>query len=102
MKQSFGGLKPAESEQVWIRSLQALEMMKQGLMLKQPQQRILAAAADKPDSCFRISGPGYTLRLSEEDFLELYGDTDFICLDDEGEIDDQKDEDYYRWRSLKQ
>ena len=43
---------------------------------------------------------GYKAKMSQEDFIELYGYSSFNLVEEEYEsIDVKRDEEYYRWRS---
>ena len=46
-----------------------------------------------------ISTSQYTMRLSEQDFLELYNREYFVPYISKEEINDKKDEAYYTWRA---
>lgn len=49
-----------------------------------------------------ISSTQYTLRLSEQDFMELYSQEYFVPYKSKEEINDKKDEAYYAWRATHQ
>lgn len=49
-----------------------------------------------------ISTAQYTLRLSEQDFIELYNKEYFVPYKSKEEINDKKDEAYYAWRAVHQ
>jgi hypothetical protein len=46
--------------------------------------------------------PNFTTRLSQADFLELYGNETFVLVEASEGIDEKKDDAYYAWRALHQ
>ena len=68
----------------------ALEAMKQGSVMTNGK----ALFAHRNGKVW-ITGRGWTLRSPVEDFLELYGDDDFIEHVNMVSVDEESDEQYY-------
>ncbi|UNT93370.1 hypothetical protein [Allobaculum sp. Allo2] len=71
---------------------------------RRPYARLFQSApsGSKNGDTIAISAPGYTLRLRTEDFVSLYGHLECAVLNEKEGIDEQKDEEYYAWRRIKQ
>ncbi len=80
-------------------SAAVLRALKEGRILRFVDLPVLARF-EKP--LYYVSGPNFTLRLNEEDFLELYGSHAAIEYGGQTEIDPARDEEYYAWRREKQ
>lgn len=76
-----------------------MRWLEEGHTLVFSNPRLLAR---KNGDTIAISAPGYTLRLRTEDFASLYGHLECAVLNEKEGIDEQKDEEYYAWRRIKQ
>lgn len=76
-----------------------LRALKEGKTLRFIDLPVLARYEE---AVFYVSGPNFTLRLNQADFLELYGNQPAMDYGAQSEIDPAKDEEYYAWRREKQ
>lgn len=77
----------------------ALAYLKQNYILRMVSSPVLAAWKD---GMIALSGKGWTVRLQTEDFLESFGHEEFAPLRQAEGIDEERDRQYYKWRSEKQ
>lgn len=54
------------------------------------------------DGMVALTGRSWTVRLSPEDFLQTFGHEEFALLRSAEGIDEERDRQYYKWRSEKQ
>lgn len=76
-----------------------LDLLSQGARVHLPEAGLLAAM---DSGIIRVSSRQYTARMSIKDFCELYGGLSFCVLGETEGISEQKDEEYYAWRRVKQ
>lgn len=95
----FSSSKEADQTRQTVSGLQALDLLKQGIVLKAAAQPLLVR---KREDRICISSPSLTMRMSAEDFLQLYGSLEFMIHQSMEGIDESKDEAYYAWRAHKQ
>lgn len=80
-----------------VKGSQAVRALNEGECLISTQDKTIVQKRD--DRFFLRHDQWHTL-LPEQDFLELYGDVLFVVYEPgEQGIDEEKDEEYYRWAS---
>lgn len=79
---------------------QALQQLKHGYTLRTLSGKPVLLSIR--DTRILVSGQGYTLRLEEDDFIELFGSEKFVIHNDGFELDEARDQEYYAWRSKSQ
>lgn len=80
------------------------QMLATGRTLRIPAYRLLARLETDASGrkTVKVSAPEYTLRLSRERFLDLYGNGEALFCEEKAGIDVKKDDDYYAWRRKNQ
>ena len=76
--------------------LEALPYLKEGYTLRVVEKPILLKMKNK---ILYSSSHQWNVRLKLEDFLEIFKNNTFILVKEEDGISEEKDEEYYRWRS---
>lgn len=80
-------------------ALRLMELLDRGMTIRFVN---IAALARKKDGLIQVSTPDCTMRLSLEDFADLYGGFEAVPARPSEQIDEKKDEEYYAWRREKQ
>lgn len=84
-----------------IDCLMALDLLKQGLLLRSMGVMPPALFSWK-DERVCISSSGFSMRLREDNFLEVYASCAFAVHERGEEIDEVRDAEYYAWRANRQ
>lgn len=77
----------------------ALAYLKQGYVMRLSHAAVMAAWKE-PDVA--LSGRGWTVRLTPADFLDAFGHETFVFMEEREGLDEERDRQYYKWRSEKQ
>ncbi len=80
-------------------SLRLIDALKQGYTFRFLDLPVLVRYENER---FYLSGPNFTLRLEQHDFLETYGGYAAMITNRQELVDELKDEEYYAWRREKQ
>jgi hypothetical protein len=81
-------------------SIRAIAVLKQGAILRLASGYVLFKMNEA--SQVLIWTPNFTTRVSQADFLELYGNGPFVLVEAREGIDEKKDDAYYAWRRTHQ
>ncbi|WP_283651130.1 hypothetical protein [Ileibacterium valens] len=99
MKETYGKLTGTANLRKGFCGRQALEFLKMGYTLKEIHgDKLIRYESGK----IYMSGKNWTTRMPSEDFLDSFSESEFSISQNSEEINDQKDEEYYRWRAMKQ